>query len=952
MSERNPKGSTAKTYWRSLEERFDAPAFRARVAQEFPALARRQPDFDRRAFFKCLAGAVALAGLDGCERQPAEDSWPMPRMPEGGTPGSVRYYASAVELDGVGQPIIGKCRDGRPIKLEGNPDHPASAGATDAFTQAALLGLYDPDRSASPLKDETVADWDDVGAMMLVLREKLDATTGEGLRLLTGPIGSPTLLRQIRQMKQRWPAMRWHVHEASGLAGNADRVLRLETAHAVVCLDADPLGNGPHQTWHAQGWAKRRRAFQAGEGSALLLVAEPTPTLTGVAAQERLVAGHSRMEALLTALEAKLGGSVAGPTLSREESDWIEKATRTLQEQRGQGLLLVGAHHSEPLRRRADAINAALGNRASQGRAGTPGIAPDGDLAALVADMQAGIVKTLLTLETNPAYSAPADSGFGAAIQRVPLTVHGGLYRDETAEHCQWHLPLEHALESWSDVRCADGSVSLVQPLVRPFLDVRSRHEVLAMLMGDQTSARDLVRYTWRDRWNGDEQGWQKLLVSGVIPDSRPSLAAPASTPGASPMPLPARHPDGGLEVVFRPDPTVYDGSLAENPWLQELPKPLTKLTWDNAVLVSPAIAAECDLANEDIVELTIGPARVTGPAWIVPGQDVRTIVLHLGYGRRAGSEIARASGFDANALRTMAEPWHRNGAKLRKTGETRRLACTQTHWAMDGHDWVREVERPGETLPEKSEKANFYPPQPARSDEPAWGMAIDLDLCIGCNACATACVAENNVPMVGKQQVAMGREMHWLRIDRYYTGPVEAPEHRFQPVPCMHCEDAPCEMGCPVNATVHSPDGLNLQVYNRCIGTRTCSAFCPYKVRRFNWLDYTRDAAPGIEAQRNPDVTVRDRGVMEKCTYCIQRISQARIEADKQGRTIVDGEVRTACQQACPTQAIVFGDISNTGSEVSRRKHDVRDYALLEETNTRPRTTYGARIRAGEGKA
>ncbi|PEQ13654.1 hypothetical protein B2G71_04825 [Novosphingobium sp. PC22D] len=936
------RASSGRHYWRSLEELWDKPGFRARVAREFPALARIAPDVDRRGFFKCLAATVALAGLDGCERQAAEDAYPLVRDPDGSAPGSQRAYATAWELDGIGQPVIGQCRDGRPIKLEGNPGHPASRGATDAFTQAALLGLYDPSRSPAPRHDDGPATWDDFDAFALGERQRLDAARGRGFRLLTGPVGSPTLLRQIAELQERWPGMRWHVHAPLGRR-DASRDLSFADAEAIVCFDDDPLGNGPFQTWHAGNWARRRRAFQQGQGDALLMVAEPSPTLTGVAAQHRLASAQGRIGVLLAALAAALRGTSGPGGIGPVERRWIEQAARTLRAHRGKSLVRVGAHHPEALQRLARAVNDELGNTApARPQAGD---SPP-DLADLCRDMAAGAVATLLILDANPASSASPDLGFERALRRVPRRIHAGLHNDETALVCNWHLPLAHLLESWSDVRCAEGSAALVQPLVRPFLDVRSRHEVLAAFTGGERGGRAIVRATWP----GDEAAWRARLVAGVV-DAEPVGASPRA-PSRSPGRQPPATPWGELELIFRPDPTIHDGAFAANPWLQEMPKPLTKLTWDNAFHIAPRQAERLGIANGDMVEVSVGGRGFIGPAWIVPGQAEDTILVHLGYGRRAGGKVADGCGFDAYAMRSAESPWVRRDVSLRKAGGRADLACTQTHWAMDGHDWIRSVNEPDEALPDKPEGANFYPPRKAEAGGPAWGMAIDLDLCIGCNACAVACVAENNVPMVGKEQVAKGREMHWLRIDRYYEGSAEDPDHAFQPVPCMHCEDAPCEMGCPVNATVHSPDGLNLQVYNRCIGTRTCSAYCPYKVRRFNWLDYTRDAEPARVAQRNPEVTVRDRGVMEKCTYCIQRIQTARIEADKDGRPLAEGEVVTACQQACPTQAIVFGDLSRPESAVSRRKADGRDYALLEEANTRPRTTYGAKISGGAKKA
>ena len=952
------KSSRGKSYWRGLDELFDHAEFRRKLAEEFPSLAAIAGDWRRRDILKCMGGAIALAGLDGCERLPDEEALPYVRSPEGSVPGEERFYASAVELDGIGQPVIGKCRDGRPIKLEGNPDHPASAGATDAFTQAALLGLYDPERSGAPQHMGGAATWDAFDGMAQIQADRLDTDGGAGFRLLTGPVGSPTLLRQITGMRSRWPAMRWHVDAPlGGYFGAAtrlafgrplERLLRLDLADAIVSLDDDLLGMGPHQTWQARCWSLRRRAYQDRDGSALLYVAEPSPSLTGVTATDRLVAGPRRIGVLLSALATALGiGGFAVPPLNSRERDWVRAAAEALDANRGRGLLTVGAHHPPELQQLALAINGSLGNLGVALRFLEPAAPSEahGTLAELVRAMAAGDVATLAILDSNPAYTAPPDLGFDAALARVSRRIHAGLHIDETAQRCHWHVPLAHALESWSDVRAADGSATLVQPLVRPFLDVRSRHAVLAALAGEPQADREIVRATWIGQWGGDEERWERTLAEGRIADSAPKpvgVGAPAM-----PDQLPASRNPSGLDLVFRPDPTIHDGRFAGNPWLQEMPKPLTKITWDNAVHLSPALAEDLGLENEDVVELSVGGRTVQGAVWILPGQERNTLLVHLGYGRRAGSRVAEGCGFDANRLRTAARPWAQTRAELRKTGDRYDLASTQTHTALDGHDFVRFVAAAGDRLPEKPPNESFFPPQ--RRESPAWGMAIDLDLCIGCNACAVACVAENNVSMVGKEQVSMGREMHWLRIDRYYEGTPEDPQHVFQPVPCMHCEDAPCEMGCPVNATVHSPDGLNLQIYNRCIGTRTCQSYCPYKVRRFNWLDLTRDDPPELRAARNPEVTVRDRGVMEKCTYCIQRIEKARIDANKENRPIAEGEVRTACQQACPTNAIVFGDIVREDSEVSRRKADGRDYALLEEANTRPRTTYAARIEGGE---
>ena len=955
------RGASGRAFWRGLDELMALDGFRERLAIEFPSLAKDAGDWRRRDILKCLGGAVALAGLDGCERAPDEEALPYVVQPEGETVGVSRYYATAVELDGVAQPVLGKTREGRPIKLEGNPDHPASAGATDAFTQAALLGLYDPDRSATPLHRGRPADWDGFDEMMVELRERLDRSGGTGFRLLTSPVSSPTLLGQIATITSRWRGARWHAFSAvadrlaeatrAAFGRPLDRRLDLARAEVVVALGDDPLGPGPFQTAWARGWAERRLAHQQGEGAALLFVAEASPTLTGVTATDRLVAGEERIPALLTSLANALGaGGVTLPLTSRETA-WVEAATRALAAHRGTGLVTVGSHLPPQWQQFAWALNGRLGALGSTLAFAEPSrpAPPDGDqsLAVLARDMRAGRVDTLLALDANPLYHAPPDLGFGPGLKRVPLVIHAGLHADETARFAHWHAPLTHALESWSDTRAAEGTASLIQPLVRPWLPVRSRHAVLGGLLGETRSDRDIVAATWTSDW-GEAAGerWERALLAGLIPGSAPPVVEVAVPP---PVPLPVPGAEG-LTLLVRPDPTIWDGSLASNPWLQECPKPLSKLTWGNAVHISPALARERGLANGDVVRLSAGGRSVRGPVWVLPGQERRTVLVHLGGGRSAGGRVAQGVGFDAGPLRTTTSPWQVAGATIEPTGEIERLASTQTHFAMAGHDFVKFVASATARLPEEPQ-ANFYPPLPSGPrHSPQWGMSIDLDLCIGCNACVVACVAENNIPMVGQEQVAKGREMHWIRVDQYHEGDPDDPRHVFQPVPCMHCEDAPCEMGCPVNATVHSPDGLNLQVYNRCIGTRTCAAYCPYKVRRFNWFDLTSDDPPPLKAVRNPDVTVRTRGVMEKCTYCIQRIEEERIDAKVAGRPM--GKVTTACEGACPTRAIVFGDITDPQSEVSKRKAAVRDYSLLKEANTRPRTTYLARIEGGEETA
>jgi molybdopterin-containing oxidoreductase family iron-sulfur binding subunit len=888
--------------------------------------------------------------------------------PENVQPGKAKWYASAVTLNGFAQPVLGKTYVGRPVKLEGNPDHPLTRGAGDAFLQAALLGLYDPERSQAPRHLGRPASWTAFDAAMGAEARALDALQGEGFRLLTGTVTSPTLTRQIAELLGRWPKARWHVLEpinedqrlaATRLAFGRPLQMhyQLDQAEAVVSFDDDLLGPGPRQAVQARLWAERRLAFQAGEGASRLFVAEPMPSLTGIRAEQRLVASAGSVADLAYALANALGAvEDTAPTLQTEAAAWLRQAVDALTAHHGRALVAVGPWYSPEVQALGLLINERIAAFGATLRFTDPvmTLPPDGarSLAALISDMAQGRVRTLAVLDANPVYAAPGDLDIRAALEKVPLRLHAGLHHDESAAHCHWHVPIQHELETWSDARALDGTVSLIQPLVRPFYSVRSRHAFLANLGGARVDARAIVQDTWRKNWGADfDRRWRDALYRGFIPDTAASPVTPLVSNRAT---NPVKQPQAGaLTLAIRPDPTLWDGRFASNAWLQELPKPVTKVTWGNVIAVSPALARARGWENGDQLRLSLGKQAILGAAWIVPGQDAETVVVTFGYGRTLESGVAAGLGYNAFPLAAEKELWHRDGIALEATGESETVATTQPFHAMDGYDFVRTVAAPDAAVPEKPRAASFYPER--KWDSPSWGMSVDLDLCIGCNACVVACDAENNVPMVGKELVATGREMHWLRVDHYFEGEAAALKFAFQPVPCMHCEQAPCEMGCPVNATVHSSDGLNLQVYNRCVGTRTCSAYCPYKVRRFNWFDFTGGDPESIRAMRNPDVTVRQRGVMEKCTYCVQRIREARIAADLETREIRDGEVVTACQQACPVKAIVFGNILDPESAVTRRKAGARDYALLEEANTRPRTTYLARIEpsgpAGKGE-
>jgi molybdopterin-containing oxidoreductase family iron-sulfur binding subunit len=955
-------GKAGRPFWRSLAELSHTDLFGQYIEEEFPTLSDRMPAIDRRSLLKLMGASLALAGLSACKGEEDETALPYVNAPADVTVGVAKWYATAVTFAGYAQPVLGKTFTGRPVKLEGNPDHPVSNGATDAFTQAALLGLYDPGRSQLPLHLGKPADWNAFDSEMAASAAALDKVQGDGFRLLTAPMSSPTLLRQIAAMIKRWPKARWHVCDPVSndqqLAASMQVFGRLlqphpafDRAETIISLDDDFVGPGPHQTLNARLFADRRRLRQGRQGESRLFVAEPILSSTGSVADRRLAASVNAMDRLLRAIGSRLGVDMAaGELLSDGERQWCVEAAAALDVSRGRSLILVGAHYPAEVQALGVILNERLGNLGATLRFSDPVLAipPDGaqSLPALAADIKTGRVSNLAILGANPVYTAPADLDFRELLQTVEFRMHAGLHVDETAALCRWHLPLQHDLESWTDARAADGTVSLIQPLVRPFYDVRSLHVVLENLAGHSASDRDLVRQTWEANWGADfERRWTDSLNRGFVDGSDLPLTAPAVV-NHNISPLSPRQ-DGGLTLVIRPDAGVWDGTLSENAWAQETPRPLTKITWGNVIHVSNQLAGQLHLKNGDEVRLIATGGSVAGAVWIMPGQEANTVAATLGYGRRMKGSLSEGLGYDAYALRHSGELSHRFGAALEATGDMVAVATTQVHQAIDGFDIIRTADvaelDPNSKVAQRIEPPSLYPDRP--KSDPSWGMSIDLDLCIGCNACVTACQAENNIPVVGKDLVAEGREMHWLRIDHYYEGPVEEPKSYFQPVPCMHCEQAPCEMGCPVNAAVHSIDGLNLQIYNRCIGTRTCSSYCPYKVRRFNWFDFTQDDPESIKAMRNPDVTVRSRGVMEKCTYCVQRIAEARITADKEGRPIRDGEIVTACQQACPTQAIVFGNVADKQSAVSRRKAGSRDYALLEDANTRPRTTYLARI-------
>ncbi|MGX8012832.1 TAT-variant-translocated molybdopterin oxidoreductase [Mesorhizobium sp. ORM8.1] len=955
--------------WRSLDELADTAEFQRFVEAEFPAIAERMPvTVDRRMMLKLMSASLSLAGLTACSE--AGNIVPYVRQPENVIPGKPLYYATALSSDGYGIGAVVECHEGRPTKVEGNPDHPASRGATDAIMQAALLSLFDPERSRTPLKQGDPASYGDFLKDVAALASGWTASGGQGLALLVEATTSPTTKAQIEALKLRYPRLRVFRHDALATVCGEQATMKLfgraltpiyhfDRADVIVSLDADYLGDGPGRLAYARDFASRRRVRSPADSMSRLYAVESTPTITGAAADHRRAVRASAVEGIAAMIKTGLDGDLASGGSPPLEPAWTKALVDDLRSAGRNALVVPGAHQSPFVHAAAFGINARLGAIGNTLEfIEPPDVMPnDGDLAILCQEVAGGSVDTVFVLGPNPLHTAPSDIEVRKVFSELKLLVHSGLYRDETAFLAHWHIPATHELEGWSDIRAHDGTASIVQPLIRPLFGGKSLHQLLAALGGDYDGdAQALVRATWKAL---DEQAWRKALRDGVVPNSAAAPVA-VTTPPALGAPPPRASVVDRLEVRFVADPWLRDGRNANSSWLQELPRPLSKLVWGNAALISPGTAERLGLENGQIVNLARNGKDLDAPVWITPGQPGDTVTLSLGFGRKTGSVAALARGYDAFALRTADAPWFADGFVLTARESSARVVTTQHHQAMEGRAIVRHT-----TLDAFRHDPHFVregvPPEPTESlypdwtyDQEAWGMAIDQSACIGCMACVSACQAENNVPTVGPEEAARGHEMHWLRIDRYYAGAIDDPAIFFQPVPCMHCEKAPCEVVCPVNATTHTHDGLNAQVYNRCIGTRYCSQNCPYKVRRFNFFGYQefdKDKAGPQQAAHNPDVTVRSRGVMEKCTYCVQRISEKRIRAQIENRDIADGEVVTACQQACPTQAIIFGDLNKKGSGVVREKAAPHNYALLDELNTRPRTTYLGKITNPNGR-
>jgi MoCo/4Fe-4S cofactor protein with predicted Tat translocation signal len=1012
-------GKTGRRFWKNLDELAETPAFHELMAEEFPRQSMGGSSewvdaVSRRGFLKVMGASLALAGLAGCTKQPDEPIFPYVKQPEDLVLGKPMYFATAFPFPTGAIPVLVKSDSFRPIKVDGNPDHPMAKGKSDALTQATLLDMYDPDRSQHVIYRGEVSSWERFQQEFAAAAKQTSG--GQGLYFLSETITSPTLASQWKQVQAVYPQaklVQWEpVNQDSSRAASKaafgsymDAQYKLGEADVILSLDADFLGGIAHPGFLplAAAYAEGHR-YEAGKGMNRLYVVESMATVTGFKAEHRLGLKPSE----IAGFAAALASGTAPQGADAEQQKFFASLSADLKNAGGKVVVIPGEQAAPAVHAAAYVLNSSLG-AVGKTVVYTETVNPMpseqvSDLKSLVVDMNAGKVQWLVMLGVNPMYLAPTDLEFAKAFEKVGTTVHLGSHLDETGVLSTWHINKTHYLESWSDARAYDGTITIIQPMIDPLYGGKSAHDVMQSLLANpQGSAYGAVQETAKTYIKGDfAAGWRKSLHDGWVEGtafSAKSVGAPKSVLAAA---APAA---SGIEVSFRPDVSLYDGRFANVGWLQELPKQITSLSWDNAALMSMNTMGDLKLDENGKVEIELNGRKVIAPVLMVPGHPDGAITVHLGLGRRVeAGRVGAGVGFNAYGLRTSDAPLFTSGAKITKLDGTYDLCVTKVHnmehrgtfaqhdleqklsdkngaYSLAGHEAMERSIIRYATLEEVKKNPDFahegasgtlvnkvgYGPQgeaPKHEEsffpeawnyqqkdpsslkmQNAWGMSIDLNSCIGCNACIVSCYAENNIPVVGREQVKVGRNMQWLRIDTYFEGDLHAPKAHFQPMACQHCENAGCEQVCPVGATVHTPEGLNTMVYNRCVGTRYCSNNCPYKVRRFNFLLYSDYDTESLKFMRNPDVSVRSRGVMEKCSYCVQRIEVAKITADKENREIRDGDIVTACQQACPTNAIVFGNINDKASKVAKRKAEERDYQVLADLNFRPRTTYTAGV-------
>ncbi len=976
------RAKSGPQYWRCLEELAQTDGFYEMLHREFPRQASVWPeDSSRRDFLKLMSASMALAGLSGCVKMPLEPIVPYVRQPDEIVLGNPLFYASAMPFGAYATPVLVESHEGRPTKVEGNPDHPAGLGGSDVFAQASILDMYDPDRAQIITYRGVMSTWHDFILDLNGAANSQKAVNGGGLRILSRPTSSPTMASLMDAVQASYPDSKWVQYEPvnrdnvragsqMALGQFVETRYNLEKADIILSLDGDFLSSGyPGFLYYARKFAERRNPDLKEKMSRFYSV-ESTPTNTGGKADHRLPVRASEVEQVARAVAAGLGAG-GSEAAKPEHQKFVAALVKDLQAHKGAAVVIPGDNQPPAVHALAHAMNQALGAVGNtviytDSVQVKPAIQTDA-LKDLVGEMNAGKVDVLVILDSNPVYDAPADFDFAKAMDKVPLRLMYGLYHDETYDHVHWHVNGTHYLEQWGDCRAFDGTATITQPLIAPLYNAKSPYEFIFALVGSPDMAGyDIVRKYWQDQMKGGDfdAAWRKAVHDGFVPNT----AFPAknvSAKGAAGEKGGASVAGGDMEVIFRRDPMVYDGSRANNGWLQETPKPISNLCWDNAILISPATAKKRRLETGDVIEIDVNGRKVKGPIWPQPAHPNDSITVFLGYGRTRGGRVADGVGFDAYPIRTSDALWI-TSASITKVGSGYPLAHPQGFQYIDYSDLPKGTEPLKNrhiirkaTLEDFIKNPNFaheqeetIPPEMTLYATPSgetiyqytelkWGMTIDMNSCIGCKTCIVACQAENNIAVVGKLETMRGRQMQWLRVDVYYEGGTENPAMYYQPVPCQQCENAPCEVVCPVGATVHSTEGLNDMIYNRCVGTRYCSNNCPYKVRRFNFLLFQDFTTPQFKMMRNPEVSIRSRGVMEKCTYCIQRIAHGRITAEKENRPVRDGEVMTACQQACPAGAIVFGNMNDKESRVTQIKQQPRNYKLLEDLNTRPRTTY-----------
>ncbi len=988
-------------YWRSLDELSNAEAYRRRGEVEFedtPATQVRPPD--RRDFLRLAGFTIATSAFTGCARAPETTATPLPIQPEGFTPGRSYEYATVCGGCPAGCGVLAKVRDGRPIKLEGNPEHSLSRGGLCAVGQASILGPYDSRRLRKPIAGGKPSGWGPIDAAIRKELEAIRARKG-AVRVLTQTLTSPTLLQQIRAFLAPFENARHIVFDAMSVSSVLDAHeevfgarrlpwMRFEKAPVVVSFDADFLGTWISPAEFTRGYREGRLEAGSPSAAAWHVQLESRMSLSGTKADERIRLAQNEVAPALEALAARLA-SRAGVAAGKAGSDplppgVLDALAERLWNSRGRSLVLCGLADTAAQRLCAFA-NHLLGNYGATLDLAQPSLQRQGsdrDMAGLLDEVSSGRVEALFIHGFNPAADLPFDSGAREALRRIPLLVSLSCRMDETAELARYVCPDSDPLESWGDAEPVAGLLAIQQPVFSQLGESRPAVESFAAWGGKPVPAQELVKSHWRDRihprWHGSapfEEFWQGALQAGMV-SVQPGVPAAGPFRAGAVKPLEAPGGSAGLTAVLYAKTGLPDGQHAYNPWLQELPDPVTKATWDNYACVSPAKAASLGVSDGDVVRLTAGEQILELPALVQPGQHDDTIAIALGFGRKVSQRFsdvgpkwlhAKPSVGAAGVVGVNAAPllgWRekslqytQGGVRIEKTAGKRELAVTQTHHSLAVPPKLDPGGPPRPIIQEISlqqlgskQQAEAAPvpelwPRDHQYNGHRWAMSIDLDACTGCSACVVSCQIENNVPVAGRDEVYRNREMHWLRIDRYYSGPSGNPRVAHQPMLCQHCEHAPCETVCPVLATVHSGEGLNQQIYNRCVGTRYCANNCPYKVRRFNWFNYPREDRLA-NLLLNPDVTVRSRGVMEKCSFCVQRIQESKIEAKRLGKPLTDGDIKVACQQSCPANAIVFGDLNDPKSAVARWAGQPRRYRVLEEINVRPSIFYLKVIRRG----